>query len=150
MVRKTSLMKKNLPLLFFLSVIISCTQAQRIKADKVPSAITKDFQTKFPFAVKVKWKKAGSLYFAWFIQEGKGIDISYESDGTWIETLSEINVADLPEAVVTGAHNIISSATIKAAAKIEQPAKDTGYIVMLKFKGRNIRMTFDSKGIQTE
>ena len=108
----------------------------------------KDFIVKFPNATKVKWRKIESLYFASFMQDGKGIDVTYQSTGEWVETLSEIAVKDLPTVVVTGVSNLFTGAIIKAAAKVEQSTKETLYIVQLRFKGMKAEMTLDAKGNQ--
>ena len=136
-------------LLLLIGLISSGVHAQkRINSSKVAPIVMKDFIVKFPNASKVKWRKIESLYFASFMQNGKGIDVTYQSTGEWVETLSEIDINDLPAEVVTGVHNLFTAAVIKAAAKVEQSSKETLYIVQLRFKGRKAEMTLDSKGNQ--
>lgn len=130
-------------------MITSGVHAQkRIKSSKVAPIVMKDFNVKFPNASKVKWRKIESLYFASFMQDGKGIDVTYKSTGEWLETLSEISIKDLPAEVATGVNNLFTNAIIKAVAKVEQSSKETLYIVQLRFKGRKAEMTLDAKGNQ--
>jgi len=130
------------------ALFTSGVNAQHIKSSKMPPIIIKDFNVRFPNVSKVKWRKIESLYFASFMLDGKGIDVTYQSTGEWVETLSEISINDLPTEVVTGVHNLFTAATIKAAAKVEQSTKEILYIVQLRFKGRKAEMTLDAKGNQ--
>jgi hypothetical protein len=141
-------MKKIILLLFILGVSISGLHAQKISEKKVPPIIKKDFIKKFPKPKKVKWKKIESLYFAQFSIGGKGIDITYESTGTWVETMTEIPVSDLPAEVVTGMNNIFTGAKIRTVAKIEQSSKEILYIIQLKYQGGKAEATFDKNGNQ--
>jgi hypothetical protein len=141
-------MRKILALFLMVALFTSGVNAQHIKSSKMPPIIIKDFNVRFPNVSKVKWRKIESLYFASFMLDGKGIDVTYQSTGEWVETLSEISINDLPTEVVTGVHNLFTAATIKAAAKVEQSTKEILYIVQLRFKGRKAEMTLDAKGNQ--
>ena len=121
---------------------------KRIKTSKVPAIVITNFKAKFSDVKKVKWRTVDSLYFASFMQGDKGMDVTFKTKGEWIETMSEIDIKDLPAEVVKGAYNLFTSATIKAAAKVEEATKKTLYILTLKFKGRKVEMTLDALGNQ--
>jgi len=142
-------MKKILFLILLFGITASPLMAQkRIRLSKVPPIIITNFTAKFAAVKKVKWRKEESLYFASFMQNDKGIDVTYQSTGDWVETVSEIDIKDLPEAVVKGVHNLFTLAKLKEAAKVEGADKKTLYIVELKFKGRKVEMTLDEQGNQ--
>ena len=139
---------KKIFLLLFIGFIIPNIHAQNIKADMVPSAVIKDFNTKFPDAQKVKWKRIEALFFARFKKNNKGIDVTYKSSGEWVETLTEISISEVPAEVVTGINNIFTGAEIVAAASVNQATKEILYVIQLKCKGKKTEMTFDAKGNQ--
>ena len=139
---------KKIFLLLLIAIVGTGLYAQKMNASKVPPIIIKDFIVRFPTVKNAKWKKVESLYFASFMEDSKGIDVTYESGGIWVETLSEIDLKDLPNEVLNGVKNLYTSAKIKAAAKVEQSTKETLYIVQLRFKGKKAEMTLDVKGNQ--
>jgi len=139
---------KKIFLILIIGFIVPNIYAQNIKEDKVPSTIIKDFNTKYSSAQKVKWKKVEELYFAKFVIDGKGVDVTYESNGSWVETMTEISVNELPSEVITGANNIFTGAKVKAAAKVEQTTKEIIYILQLQNKNQKAEITLDSKGNQ--
>ncbi len=139
-------MKKNALLLIFLFTIYGL-QAQKIDISRVPSAITKDFNIKFPSVSKVKWERTETLFFARFMIYGKGVDVTYELDGNWVETMTEISLKDLPAEVITGISNIFdNTAKIKTAAKIETATNEILYVVRLRYNGKNKEVTLNEKG----
>jgi len=140
-------MKKIIGLLVFV-FLFSNMYAQKLTSDQIPTAIKNDLQTKFPSIQKIKWKKVESIYFAQFSQNGKGIDVTYQSDGIWIETLTEILTEELPTNIIFGIDYMFSNAHIKAAAKVEQSSKQTLYIIQLRHKSKRIEITLDSNGQQ--
>lgn len=141
-------MKRIIGLIIFLLMVLNAN-AQKLTIEQVPSAIKNDLQIKFPAVEKIKWKKIESLYFAQFKENGMGIDVTYQSDGIWIETLTEIKMEELPTNIVLGINYMYTNAHIKAAAKVEQSSKQTLYIIQLRHKSKKIELTLDSNGKAT-
>ena len=68
----------------------------------VPKAVADAFAKKFPAATNIKWGKENAKeYEAAFKLNGKSVSANFLTDGSWVETESEINTAELPAAVTT-------------------------------------------------
>ena len=79
----------------------------------VPKAIADAFAKKFPAATNIKWAKENAKeYEAGFKLNGKSISANFLTDGSWVETESEINAAELP-ALVTSAVQIKNAGAVK-------------------------------------
>ena len=81
---------------------------------------------------------------------GKGIDVTYDTIGNWVETLSEIALGELPSTVLESINNLFRNCKITSAARIEQYSSDALYEAEIKFNGRKSIATFDSKGNQID
>ncbi|HNW98740.1 MAG TPA: hypothetical protein PKK00_10065 [Bacteroidales bacterium] len=142
-------MKKILIAIFILLFTYSFSNAQKkIETTLIPKEIIKNFNTKFTSVEKVVWRKIDVLYEAEVSSGNKVFYATYEANGNLIETLIEMKVSDLPAEVVTGVHNLFSSAKIKTAALVEQSSDEPLYIVQFKYKGKQIEITFDKNGKQ--
>lgn len=133
--------------LFFIGFTSTTVLAQhRLKSSEVPQEVLKSFNSKYTEYKKVVWRKVGVLYEADIFHGKKLCFATYEANGTWVETLTEIKVSDIPAEVIAGVKSIYSSAIIKAGAKIEQASNENLYIVQFKFKGKRGEVTLDEKG----
>lgn len=75
-------------------------------AINVPKAVSDAFAKKFPGATNIKWgKESANEYEAEFMLNGKSVSANFLTDGSWVETETEIGNNELPAAV---------AATIKA------------------------------------
>ncbi|MFH0865018.1 MAG: hypothetical protein V1904_02400 [Bacteroidota bacterium] len=143
-------MKKIIYLLLITFFAFSFANAQKkISAAKVPQEVMKSYNIKFPSAKKVIWRKIDVLYEAQVFIDKKVSFATFEAGGSWIETLTEIKVSEIPSEVVEGVKKLYSSAIIKAAAIIEQSTNETLYIVQFRFKGKRGEVTLDKSGNQT-
>lgn len=88
------------------------------------------------------------LYEAEVFVEKKVSFATFDTAGIWVETLTEIEISELPAEVTAGVTKLFSSAKIKAAAKIEQSTNMDLYIVQFRFKGKKGELTLDKTGVQ--
>ena len=93
--------------------------AQKISSDKVPSAVTSVFRTKFPNATKINWELEKSDYEANFKLNGEEVSASFNNSGKWLETETEIKVSALPTAVQRTLKKHFADFKAKEASKIE-------------------------------
>lgn len=70
-----------------------------IKENKVASDVTTSFAEKCPGMNVKKWKKEDSKFIATFFKEGKKFEASFDENGNWMQTESQIKWAELPSAV---------------------------------------------------
>jgi hypothetical protein len=124
--------------------------AQKISSSQVPLSILKDFNSKFSTAKKVKWVKEEKNYEVEFILNGKGIDVTYDTIGNWVETLSEIALVELPATVIDSINRLFQNCTITSAARIDQISSEALYEAEIKFNGKRSVATFDSNGNQVD
>lgn len=82
-----------------------------------PAAVREAFSKKFPGVSDVDWGKENSQEWeAEFEQTGKDMSANFRADGTWLETETEIQVADLPASVQAA----LKGKKVKEAARIER------------------------------
>ncbi len=130
-----------------IALFTSC--AQKIDASKVPAPVKESFTKQFP-GVTAKWEKENGKYEALFKQEGKEMTVTFEADGTRIESEIEIPVAELPEAVKNYIKINYGGATIKEAAKItlaggkvEYEAEVKGKVIIFDMDGNFVKEVGD-------
>lgn len=89
-----------------------------------PVKVQKAFETKFPDAASVKWAKENSNEWeAEFTVNGIKTSANFKTTGDWVETESQINISELPEAVSAEIKKLHPKGEITAAFRIES-AKD--------------------------
>ena len=93
-------------------------------AAKPPVKVQKAFEAKFPDAVKVKWIKENSKEWeAEFSVNSVKTSANFKTTGDWVETESQINVSELPDAVTDEIKKLHPKGEITTAFRIES-AKD--------------------------
>lgn len=98
--------------------------AQKISADKVPTAVLSGFKAKFPTATKTSWELENTNeYEADFKLNGEEVSATFDNTGKWTKTETEIKVSALPSAVKEALAKDFASYKIEEANKIES-AKD--------------------------
>lgn len=96
----------------FTSIIVNAQQA--------PKAVKENFAKKFPTAKSVKWEKENDKeYEASFTVDGTKHSANFTNDGTWVETESEIKIANLPQAVTAAISSKYAGYKVVDASKIE-------------------------------
>ncbi len=132
-------MKKTMMLAALAVTIASCAEAQKMKADKVPAAVTTAFAKAYPSAKEVGWEKEKSGdYEVGFDQGKEEMSVVYNSQGKMLEVETEMAVKDLPAAVQTA----LKGKKIKEAAKIVKEGK-TYYEA--EVGGKDLMFTADGK-----
>lgn len=117
----------------------SCAEAQKMKADKVPAAVTAAFAKAYPSAKEVGWEKEKSGDFEVGFEQGKEeVSVVYNTMGEMLEIETEMAVKDLPAA----AQAALKGKKIKEAAKIVKGGK-TYYEA--EVGGKDLLFTADGK-----
>lgn len=113
-------MKKYLIMLLCAAFMSISVYAQKISADKVPAAASSAFKSKFPGATKVGWELENvNEYEAEFKLNGEEMSASYDKEGKWMETETEIKVSALPAAIQSALKKNFAEFKVKEASKIE-------------------------------
>lgn len=131
-------------------VIWGCsTQTLPMAELQVPQAIQNAFNTQFPLAKQVKWEKESSDVFeAEFKDSGKKMSANFDVNGAWLETETEIKVADLPQMVKDAIAQSFVGFKIEEAETVEKPETSLAYEVELENDqtDEEIEAVFDANG----
>ena len=114
-----------------------CCKAQK----ETPSAVTAAFAKYFPGITAKRWDKEDGNYEANFKKDGKTMSATFNAKGGWLETETDIAVAELPTAVSAYVKQHYNSAEIKEAAFIKTPK---GEMYEAEVKGKDL--LFDKSG----
>ena len=120
-------------------------------AAKPPTKVTKAFEAKFANAANVKWGKENATEWeAEFTLNGVKISANFKNDGSWVETETEIAVADLPTAVAAAIKSGHAGWTVSHAFKIESASKGTSYEVEITSGGKKKEVMLKEDGTSTK
>ncbi len=113
----------------------------------VPQKVQKAFEQKFANVEKLQWEQEkNNLWEAEFKLNGEELSATFDSNGTWMETESEIEAGAVPQAVLQAVEKKFPGYTAKEWEKVEMPDK-TVYEVKLKGKnGEKLKVQFDKTG----
>ena len=129
-----------------LIILLAFALPLSMMAQKAPVAVTKAFAAKFPNVKKVDFDKEKSgEYEAEFKVNGVEMSANFTATGEWVETETEIPVAQLPAAVVTAIKKGHPNAKTVGAAKIET-AKGMKYEADLKEGMKKSEVLYDASG----
>jgi hypothetical protein len=93
-------MKKYIVLLCVSVLALGCS-AQKLKEAEVPAKVKEAFTKKFSDSKKVTWSKENeNEYEAEFIRNGVEYSANFDTQGTWLETETEIKKANVPDVVM--------------------------------------------------
>lgn len=80
--------------------LIAAALAQVVTPDRVPTPVKQALQNKFPVAKSVEWKIAQDKSLeAEFALKGVAITVKFDPAGKWLETETQIPLAQVPKAV---------------------------------------------------
>ena len=116
-------------------------------AQTPPVAVKNTFEQKFPAATNIKWgKESASEWEAEFKMNSAKNSANFLADGNWVETETEIPVAQLPAGVVISIKKQYPAAEIVGAHKIETAQKGTMYEADIKTGGKKKEVVLTADG----
>ena len=132
-------MKKIMMIAALAVTIASAAEAQKMKADKVPAAVTTAFAKAYPSAKEAGWEKEKDGDYEVGFEQGKEeMSVVYNNQGKMLEVETEMAVTSLPAAVQAA----LKGKKIKEAAKIVKGGK-TYYEA--EVGGKDLLFTADGK-----
>lgn len=131
-----------------LSVVLAAsTMVTACGQTSVPSAVKQAFTKQFANAKSVKWGKEGSSeYEAEFKMNGQELSANYSESGQWMETETDMEVKDLPSAVMQTIQSQFAGYKLKEAAKVDMPNAPSVYEVDLKKGDKALEVQFSPDG----
>ncbi len=128
-------------------LICSATFAQKLTADKVPAAVRNAFKAKFPKVTNAKWAMEDKTeYEAKFTLDSAKHSASFDKDGKWLETETEIEIAKLPQEVSGSILKNFPAYKIKEAAQLQKPGNANLYEVELVKGNETIEVQLKDTG----
>lgn len=114
--------------------------------DFVPVEVLTAFGAKYPGAQEVSWDFGWNGFSAHFLDgEGNEADAFFKKNGEWIETITQLDLFDLPDRILGAIKDTYVDNTIEAAAKVEQPA-GICYLVSVDEIEHSYILDFDEEG----
>lgn len=112
----------------------------QIFSQAVPSKVKKAFKNQYPEAIDTDWNYTGDyklrVWKALYKSEDTLHSSWYDYKGNWIQTKTEIDISEFPEAVLKSIEEEYASYKIVISARFENPEM-SGYEVFLdnQYKG---------------
>lgn len=141
---KIEIMKYFILVMLFSLGSFSTSFAQGKKT--APAAVQAAFDAKFPTVQKAKWDLEEGEWEAEFKMNGKEMSANFKADGTWLETETEINTADLPQAIKNLLASQFANYKIDEATAVEIPGQPLTYEVELEKGKTTIEVLFSADG----
>ena len=134
-------MKKILILAFFAFATI-VVNAQKISADKIPSAVKESLAKQYPNAKLTKWDKEKADYEASFKMDGKDMSVVFDGKGMEKEVETDIKFSELPMPVQTAlkGKKVKEAAVIKKGGKTFYEAEVGGKDLLFESGGKRAKM----------
>ncbi|MEZ4953969.1 MAG: PepSY-like domain-containing protein [Saprospiraceae bacterium] len=129
--------------LTFSFISTSCAQNKK----SAPAAVQDAFKAKFPNLQKAKWDmEDDNEWEAEFKMNGHEMSANFKSDGTWLETETEIKTASLPQAVKDDITANFAGYEMEEASLVETPEMAAAYEVELEKGETTIEALFSAEG----
>lgn len=123
------------------------TKSQEQKKEIAPEAVKQSFKAKYPGEIDPDWgKDANGNYESHFKMDGTKYRADFSPNGSWIETETNIDKKDLPDAIQAKIKSDYSDYEITEIEKVEHFSKGTFYDVEFKREGKNKDVEFDASG----
>lgn len=99
-----------------------------LMAGNAPDAIQKEFDQRFPGASDVIWERESPKgWIAEFVWNGQNIVANYSFAGAWVETKTQIQADELPDAVKETINSFYPDWKVVVVHKIENAKNETLY-----------------------
>lgn len=116
-------------------------------SQNVPVAVKDAFAKNFPGVTAQKWDKEDGNYEANFKKDGKTMSATFDAKGGWMETETDIAVAELPVSITSYIREHYKGETIKEAAMLKTPKGD---MYEAEVKGKDLMFDMNGKFIKEE
>ena len=118
-----------------------------LSAGNAPEVIQKEFDQRFPGASDVIWERENPKgWIAEFVWNGQNIIANYSFPGAWIETKTQIPIAELPEAVTETITSFYPDWKILVATRIENSKSEIQYKTAIQKEGKMQEIVLKAEG----
>lgn len=99
----------------------------------VPQEVISSFEQKYP-DTKASWENERGMLKAEFRKNRKDVDAWFESNGTWVRTVTELTPKDLPDIIVSNVKSTYPDYLIEDVDLIETPTEKY-YLIEIEKRG---------------
>tara|TARA_A100000171_G_scaffold53024_1_gene75504 strand:- start:6423 stop:6896 length:474 start_codon:yes stop_codon:yes gene_type:complete len=133
--------KQTMIVLALLLANLACAQVE------APKAVQDAFKAKFTNAKSVEWEmEEEGEYEANFKMNKVEMSANFKSDGTWLETETEIKEKNLPEAVKATLKAKYDGYEVEETTKIEKPNGVVQYEAEIEKDEETLEVIFNANG----
>jgi len=137
-------MKKLILFLFSAAFLGYNSNAQDLKAEKVPAVVKEALAKKYPKATKVSWEKEKGNYEAnWGGKSGEDTSVQFTPAGVFVEEANAIPVSQLPTNIAHYVKAYYNGAKIREASKVTDAAGNK----MLEAEIKGADLLFSESGM---
>ncbi|GHB87760.1 PepSY-like domain-containing protein [Persicitalea jodogahamensis] len=137
-------MKRMMMLAALLAALVTFSaNAQKVKADQVPAAVTTAFAKAYPNASNMKWEKEKNGDFEVEFDQGKvELSVVYNPQGVEQEVETEIATSQLPASVQAAlkSKKVKEAAIIKKGGKTYYEAEVGGKDLIFDASGKAVKL----------
>jgi len=122
-------------LIGFLWVVSSTAQTIHLEKEQVPAEVKINFKKKYPQAEDPIWEKMDNGLYSgqfWDINNDIYINAYYEEDGTWSNSIMELDTNAFTEAIRRYMKKNYTTATINNVIVTQEPAGKMTYKIILE------------------
>ena len=130
-------MKKMLLVALFTMVFMLTGCKHRI--ERAPEEVFHAFMAMFPGATHVEWSRQTSAFTADFYHDQHDKQVQFDSNGTWLQTKTEVSIYEVPVPVMAAARKF-SNRKIDDVYLFEQPNGAAAYY-KVKYKPETLFST---------
>ena len=117
------------------------------RVEAVPEVVEQTFKGQYPGAKDVHWKVDRHGHWeATFEREGEDYRADYREDGEWVETESDIDFGELPDAVQMAVREEYGGETIREVERVVSPQRGVYFDVEFQRHGQNQDVEFLPSG----
>lgn len=113
----------------------------------IPASVQEAFKKNFPGVEVKKWDKEDGNYEANFSKDTKTMSATFDANGNWLETETEMQIKDLPASVAEYVKAHYAGVAIKEAASLKTPK---GNMYEAEVKGKDLLFDMSGKFIKEE
>ncbi len=139
-------MKKNfLSICLVLAIVIFNGLTLSAQEAEVSTVISTKFNNMYSGVTEIIWEQDGMEYLATFIKDGFSLDATFLEDGTWQQTVTSLEIEDLPTAakeLLTKEYKVESYYYI---SRVETPAA-TQFSVNLETDTQYVTLMLNKEG----
>ena len=137
-------MKKELIVVIAVALTLGLVSCKKVN---VPEKVKASFEQKFKNAGEVEWEQEkNNIWEAEFETGGKEMSATFDGNGSWLETETEIESSEVPQVVVDAAAKKFPDYTVKEWELIEKPDQMMYEAEMKSPDGEKIKVQFDKNG----